>query len=76
MLPSLAVCLTSGFLSTNASNIKFPPDIDYRNLSDEEIKYICASAKLESTFHEMLKINEKNQVITSMYFGSNRGIFR
>ena len=44
------------------------------NLSEESIRFICSSAKLEKTFHELSNI--RDQRFSYVYAGSRQGLFR
>lgn len=47
-------CLFSGAMSSNSSLIKFPPGLDYKNLDEESIRFICSAAMLENKLHEII----------------------
>lgn len=44
--PKISMCLSDGEYVSPSSSIKFPINLDYNNLSEEDIKFVCTSAQL------------------------------
>lgn len=67
-------CFNGGEYVSSASSVKFPPHIDFDQLSESDIRFVCASAKLESTFRNLSQNRARR--FAGMYFGSSHGLVR
>ena len=56
------------------SAVRFPPSINFNDLTNEQKQFICTSALLEDKFQELN--TDRNRRYSKAYIGTSLGLFR